>query len=471
MDLVDRVRRTIGRHRLLGPETRVVVGLSGGSDSVALAYLLSSLDASGELRLIGLSHFNHQLRPSAADEERFCGDIAARMGLPLISGEVDVRALATREGRSLEDAARTARHAFLEQARLGLQADVIALGHTRDDQAETFLLRLLRGAGAKGLAGMHPRRGALIRPLLDCRRAELRRFLEDLHLAYVTDESNADVSIPRNRVRAELIPLLERRFNPAIVDVLAGEAETARDEYWHLVELADTWLTQFARRGPGRLSLDAAALLTAPMAVSRTVIHGAMGQVSGGRAIGLDDVERTLELAAAGPGGSFDAPGQRVQRIGAEVVLTGRPFGWSARAQGQQANLFEYPLSIPGEVVVLESGATVSAEVFRAGNDAATPGAEVATVQLPGGLAGLRVRNRRQGDRFQPFGMEGRKKLQDFFVDRKVARQRRDTIPIVVDEADRIIWVAGHAIDESFRVKDPAQTVIILRLKGGGGSD
>src|SRR5262245_23891921 len=165
MDLLDRVRETIRRFKLLAPETSVVAAVSGGSDSVALASLLAELDRVRECRLIGLAHFNHQLRPDADRDEAFSVKLAERLGRPIIVGREDVRALARRQNRSIEAAARTVRHAFLEQARNQLSADVVALGHTRDDQAETFLLRLLRGAGSKGLGSMHPRRGNVVRPL------------------------------------------------------------------------------------------------------------------------------------------------------------------------------------------------------------------------------------------------------------------------------------------------------------------
>ncbi len=149
----------------------MLVALSGGSDSVALAYLLAELAQRDELRVAGVVHLNHQLRPAADDEEAFCGELAARLGWPFRAGRADVAARARAERRSVEDAARAARYEFFEEARLRLEADAIALGHTRDDQAETFLLRLMRGAGSRGLAGMHPRRGRIVRPLLDCRRA------------------------------------------------------------------------------------------------------------------------------------------------------------------------------------------------------------------------------------------------------------------------------------------------------------
>jgi tRNA(Ile)-lysidine synthase len=468
MTVLDRIRRTIATHDLARPETRVVVALSGGSDSVALTHLVRELDAAGDLKAAGAAHFNHQLRPTADRDERLCVDVAKAFGWPIVVDRADVAAIARRERRSVEDAARTARHAFFERARVELGADVVALGHTRDDQAETFLLRLLRGAGSRGLSAMHPRNGAIIRPLLDCRRAELRVYLAERGAAYVDDESNADVGIPRNRVRAELIPLLEDRFNHAVVDALADQAELARDE-WRWMEDAANQMAARASSGSGRsVELDRAALLAAPLALRRLVIWRAMTTAAGGRPVAFDHVQAVLALLeseAAGPG--IDAPGHRVDLVGARLVLTSRSAGEVGRPARKAANFFRYPLSIPGEVSLAETGCVVSAESGPAGLDQ-PPGRNpaVAIVRSDVCHGPLAVRNRRPGDRFRPVGLGGRqKKLQDFFVDRKVARGTRDAVPLVVDDTDRIVWVAGYGIDAEFRVTDPTQAVLILRLK------
>lgn len=472
MTLLDCVRETIRRHDLLTPETTVVVATSGGSDSVALAHVLHELDGLGACRLIALAHFNHQLRAEADRDEAFCVQLANAVERPLIADRADVRDLARHQNRSIEDAARTARHAFLERARVHLDADVVALGHTRDDQAETFLLRLLRGAGSRGLGSMHPRRGALIRPLLDCRRAELKIYLAERNIPFVHDDSNDDVSVPRNRVRAELLPLLEKRFNPSIVDVLAQEATLARDEYQWLDAEADRRYSQVVSSDGRRRIIHLAPLHDSPAPLQRLIVHRAMAEASNGRPIRFGDVERVLDIArwAAAP---FDAPGQRVERLDDTVVLTGRPAGAAGRPSNPdgQANLFRYQLSIPGEVRVPEAGCVVSAEVAeRADPEVLTAGHGVAVIRLDKSMGSFAVRNRRPGDRFKPFGLGRRKKLQDYFVDHKVVRERRDFVPIVVDDHDRIVWVAGHSISEDFRVTDPAQAVLILRLKGLGGS-
>ncbi len=437
---------------------------------MALLCLLTELDRRGELIVAGVAHFNHQLREAAAADEAFCADLARRFGVPFVADRADVAALAVADGSSIEDAAHTARHAFFAQATTALAADAVALGHTRDDQAETFLLRMLRGAGARGLAGMHPKNGAVIRPLIDCRRGDLQQYLAAVGIGHRTDETNGDVGIPRNRIRAELIPKLEERFNPAVVDALAHEAVILQEQHAYLTEVAGAWLARSSQVSENRIALELEELKVASPAIRRAVLWQAMRVLARRKAVSFTDVERAIEVALAGPP-RFDGPGVRVERIGSAVVLTGRDAEvrgrWTPSRIGG-ANLFEYPLSIPGEVWITETGLVVSAEI--AGSWAG-PGesSAVAAVQA-GATTRLTVRNRRPGDRFQPLGLVGRKKLHDFFIDRKVLRERRDEVPLVVDEADRIVWVAGHVIDEAFRVKDPAQSVIILRLKGVGGS-
>ncbi len=469
--ILDAVRRTIRHHGLAGPSTRVLVALSGGSDSVALVHLLLALASSGELSVAGAAHFNHQLRPGADRDERFTAGVASALGLRFVAGRDDVAGRARRHGRSIEAAAHEARHEFLEHARAELGGDVVAFGHTRDDQAETFLLRLLRGAGARGLAAMHPRNGHLVRPLLGCRRAELRSYLRGTGLEWVEDETNEDPGVPRNRIRRELLPLLEDRFNRSIVDVLADEAELARSEWEWMAAAAAAVEGGIRRDQPDTCRLDARALGDQPEALARLILHRAMARTPGGRAMAFAHVERALDLARHG-GPGFDAPGQRLERIGPDVVLTVRPADTQrGRLLKPLANFFSYPLSIPGEVAVVEAGAVVSAETAEstrlAGAFAGNPAmAVLSRASCPGPLT---VRNRRPGDRFRPLGLGGRKKLQDFFVDRKVARNARDGVPIVVTDTDQIVWVAGHAIDQAFRVMDPAQAVLILRLKLSGG--
>jgi tRNA(Ile)-lysidine synthase len=259
-------------------------------------------------------------------------------------------------------------------------------------------------------------------------------------------------------VRAELLPLLAARFNPSIVDALADEADIAR-EVWK-------WMTSAAAELGGN-DLDISALMSAPLALRRLVVWNAMRKASGGRPVAFGHVEAALRLVHEG--GSLDAPGQRVERVGVRLVLTSRPPGTVGRLETETTNFFKYPLSIPGEAALPEAGWIVSAE-SAAGADRAmvsSGGFESSLAIVRGDLClgPLSVRNRRPGDRFTPIGLPGRKKLQDFFVDRKVARRERDAVPLVVDAADRIVWVAGYGIDEAFRVTNPAQAVVIFKVR------
>jgi tRNA(Ile)-lysidine synthase len=471
MRLQDSVRRTIRQHALARPGTRVLVALSGGADSVAVLHLLRDLEHEGDLVVVGAAHLNHGLRGADADaDEAFCRALAERLNLAFVSARVDVATLAREQKRSIEDAGRSARYAFLERAAAEVGADVIATAHTRDDQAETFLLRLLRGAGTRGLASIQPRRGRVIRPVLDVARTELRNFLAMRGEAYREDATNADVSVPRNRIRHELIPYIQSRFSPAAPELLARQAALARDDEDFLQQLAIESLDRIVLRenGPGEsIELDAAALAAAPRALGSRVAHSVLSRLAVARAIGAAHVERLLALAANGKEGAcISFPGQYAQRHGGVIRLVA---GRGAPTQGQ--NSFAFELSIPGEVRWQPDGWSIRAEHLASGpNDRqwAAKGPEVgvsaASVTLP-----LGIRSRRPGDRFHPLGAPGVRKLQDFLVDRKVPRAERDALPLVVDGRDRIVWVVGHSVGEDFRVIDPSAGVLLLKVRRLGG--
>jgi tRNA(Ile)-lysidine synthase len=467
MSLRSRALETIRRHGLARTGDRVLVALSGGADSVALLLLLRELEQDGLLSIAGAAHLNHQLRGAEADDdEAFCASLAARMAVPFRAERIDIGTLARAQKRSVEDAARVARYGFFERIAVELPADVVAVAHTREDQAETFLLRLLRGAGTRGLASIQPRAGRVIRPLLDITRAELRAYLAGRGQAWREDSSNADVTIPRNRIRHELIPSLESHFSTRITDVLAREATLARqdEEFLHAEAIklaAGIVLTTEPLR------MEVAGLRRAPRALGSRVVQAALQGLAGSRSITFDHVARVLALADGGPeGAAVSLPGQYAVRAGGTIVL--RPGRSRVRAG---ANSFAFSLSIPGEVELEPQRLAVGAEAVPgppmgaarhmswAGRGSEV-GVAAASIALP-----LAVRSRRPGDRFTPLGAPGARKLQDFLVDRKVARDERDAVPLVVDGRDRIVWVVGQAVAEDFRVTDTSQGVLLLKVR------
>jgi tRNA(Ile)-lysidine synthase len=318
--LQQRVRRTIERHALCPPGTRLLIGLSGGSDSVALLFLLRELAENGKFALAGLAHVNHRLRPTADRDEAFCRDLAARVGLRIVVHIEDVKGYARGRNLSIEDAARRIRYDVMEQAAGALGADRIAIGHTQDDQAETFLLKLIRGAGLTGLAGIHPRRGRIIRPLLDVSRADLRRYLAGRGERWIDDESNDDLDNPRNRIRHVVLPELDCAANGATRPAIARAAGLVREDAEWLDELAGGRYVELAAETPDGLAIDTAALLAEPPPLRRRILLRALRAAAGGREVGLEHVEAAM-AALAGTAGGADIPGARLELRRGKLVL------------------------------------------------------------------------------------------------------------------------------------------------------
>jgi tRNA(Ile)-lysidine synthase len=472
MSLQDRVRLAIERDALIPPGSRVVAAVSGGSDSVALLRLLHLVSGDCRFTLACVAHLNHGLRGDESDaDERFCRELASGLGIAFDVGHCDVARLARDEHVSIEVAARRARYDFFADAARRLQVDRIATGHTRDDQAETFLLRVLRGAGATGLAGIRPRRGLVVRPLLDIRRNDLLAFLASLGQDFRTDSSNRDLRIPRNWVRHRLVPLLAAHLNADIVEVLAREATVLRDEAILLDRLANEAAARLETALPEhRVRLDARALADLPLALARRVVRQALARTEDAHFHGFDHVEQVLALSRpVGERSAADLPGVRVERIGAGVVLYKRGPRFRPSASG-----FRYELPVPGRVTVPECGCRIEAATRKQGASqsvaakALVVDRDTAVIDAAEAAGGLAVRSRRPGDSIRPLGLMGRKKLQDVLVDRKVPREQRDRVPLVVDADDRILWIGGHVVAEDACVTARTRSVVVLKLIRNG---
>jgi tRNA(Ile)-lysidine synthase len=435
-----------------------MAALSGGSDSVAQLFLLRDLAACGELDLAGAAHLNHQLRPEAARDEAFCRDLCARLGVPLTVETAPVAALAADARVSIEVAARRARYACLERARMSCGAAVVAVAHTADDQAETVLLRLLRGAGPRGLRGILPVRGTVVRPLLDCTRAALRADLAARGEGWVEDATNADVAQPRNRVRHELMPLLAARFQPAVTRVLARTAEVVAADDALLESLADAAAAGVLAPSPRGLVISTPALSRLPLALARRLARRALERAGPPHAPDLADIEALLAVCRSGGPAAAAPAGVRVERFSEDAVLL-----IVAPRAADAAPLSPRVLAVPGAVALPElgRGCRLSAE------------GPIKTLEEPADLrrrlmlktsvpAPFVVRGRSAGDRIRPRGLGGSKKLQDLLVDRKVPRAERDRVPVVEDATGRIVWVIGHAVDADAAASGDEDDVIVL---------
>jgi tRNA(Ile)-lysidine synthase len=323
--LHQQIRRTIRRHDLCPPGSRLVIALSGGSDSVAMTFLLQELARTGGFSLACLAHFNHRLRPTADRDEQFCRTVAEQARLPVVVDTADVQAYAAAERLSIEDAARRTRYAFLHRVARDVDADRIAVGHTRDDQAETLLLKLIRGAGLTGLGGIFPRRGPVIRPLLDVSRGELRAYLTSRGHGWVDDESNDSLTNPRNRIRHRVMPELDLAYSGA-AGALARAAAAGREDGQWLDELSERRYLELVREIAHAIELDAATLTAEPAPIRRRILLRALRSAAGPREVGLEHVEMAMEvLGEEFPGA--DLPGCRLELRRGKLVLTSRRSG------------------------------------------------------------------------------------------------------------------------------------------------
>jgi len=452
------------RWSLFAPGERVLIAVSGGPDSLSLLHVLWSERQARGLR-VEAAHLDHGLRgEESAAEATWVADWCAARGIPCHAGRADVARLAKARKRSKQEAARTARYAFLEETAAAIGATKIATGHTQDDQVETILMNVLRGTGLDGLRGIPARRGLYVRPLLGVSRAEVEDYCAAQGLEPRRDPSNLSPdAYTRNRIRLELLPQLERRYNPGVRQALLRLSEIAGQEADFLGEQAKAALGETIQEQDAvRFVLDRPALAALHPALLRRVLRAALLRLRGTtEGVSYEHLEQTC-LAIIDPDGAvfgltLPAPLCRVRVTDRAVTL--------ALAETPAALAYvSVSLPVPGKATMLESGWTVEA------NFQEIPGAvslDADTVQVET----LTLRTWKQGDRIDPLGMGGRhKKVGDIFTDAKVPRVERRHIPIVGD-AHGLIWVAGHALAERAKITPSTRHRLYLSVSPAGGKE
>lgn len=438
------------------------VAVSGGPDSVALLYALHALRPLLSIESLVVLHYDHGLRgeDSSADR-RFVQELAGRLGCEILVGRGDVRGFRRDHRVSLEMAARLCRRAFYVEAMRRRNLQRLALGHTADDQAEEVLLRLCRGTGPGGLRGMRAHTaGGFIRPLLWASRAEILHYLGDTGRSFREDATNLDGFCQRNRVRREVLPLLEEIFHPRVRRVLCRHADLAAedDDYW-AGQIDEAWGRVVCAEGIDTVVFDASGMQALHGALSSRLFRRALERIgfsAGIFAVHLKALERLLRQAPSGRQVILPA-GVRVFREGSRIVLTKRaeepPLGESREMFG------------PGGYAVPEFQAEITIRE-RSVREVRIPGADPWTALLDAQavLWPLKVRTFRAGDRFRPLGGPGSKKLQDFFTDAKVPRTTRPRVPLVCDR-EKICWVVGYRMDDRVKVSDRTRTVLEIQWK------
>lgn len=474
---LKRVGKFIVRHALLRPGERLVTGVSGGADSLCL---LDSLHRLGFRPIV--AHLDHGLRPESAADGAYVAEVARRMGLTAVVAREDVRA-ALKPGMSIEEAARIVRYGFLARVAREHRARTIAVGHTADDQAETVLMHLLRGAGPEGLRGMRPVTSLsgwtglgggkglrLVRPLLEITRRETGEYCAKAGFEPRQDATNEDPSYFRNRLRLELLPLLET-YNPAIQDVLLRTGRIMRAESDLLDELTTkAWPGIIRQAGPQALRMRVEGLAAQPEAVKRTLVRRMIHALRPEeRTVSALHVEDVLALA-----GKPRAAGRATLVGGLEAVNLGEDLLLWVR--GTPLLLAEYPqmtgsrgrkLDVPGEVR-LASGWRLAARSERltpavrrrllSASEGRMAAFDAETLTRP-----LRLRPPGPGDSLRPLGLDGTVKLSDLFVNSHIPRLARARWPVVV-AGQLVVWVAGLRMAHDPRLTSESRTALVLQL-------
>ncbi len=458
---IKKITQNIHRRCLIEKDDHVLAGVSGGPDSMCMLVVLRELSQKIKYRLT-VAHFNHMLRGEESDgDAKFVKDHCSSLAIPFVGGEEDVSTWRKKHGGSREEAARTLRYRFFKEEAERLSANKIALAHHADDQAETVLMRILRGAGTGGLAGILPvRNGLYIRPLLFVTQNEIHSYLKKNKLPFREDRSNLEPDCLRNRVRLQLMPELREQYNPRITGALGRIAEISREEDEFLEEYTEGFLVNcLSERKKDRIVIKRSLFIRFHPAIRRRMIRSAVKHVKSDLKrlsyAHMEDAMELLEKEAVGK--SLNWPGG-IRVLFSYETLTITSEKKTAVMEGQTPFPIPGTLSFLGKKIIAQTAGVKEWE--GRGREIDT----VAWLDRKKLSSELVLKSRTPGDRFQPLGMSCEKKLKDFFIDRKIPAEERDELPLLVSNG-KIVWIGGIEVSELVKIDGNTEDVVRILMK------
>ena len=465
--LTKKIHTTITKYNMLSENDKVLVCVSGGADSVALLYLLYLLKDEFSLKL-HIAHLNHMIRAKEADKDaEFVRSLAQRLKLPIISRKVDVPSFVKKNRLSTEEGARILRYRFFSEAAAKIKADKVAIAHTADDQAETVLMRIIRGTGLEGLGGIKPaieQNGMkIIRPLIEVWKKEIENYLKQKRLRFRLDLSNKDKTYFRNKIRLALIPHLARNYNFRIKEILLRLGNVAREDYACLEKKAEKAFEKLVETKKDKFEIEFSIkrLKRYPVAIQRIVMRLAIEKIKG-------DLRRISFQNLQDLNGLIRSPDRNLFLHLADKIKVRKEYDklifYNSRRQ-KRIKRFKYKLKISGITTISELGLKiVTADYTDKISALAKTAKEVAYFDYNKIKFPLFVRNRLPGDRIRPLGMKGKKKLKDIFIDQKVPLLQRDFTPLIVSAEEKIIWVVGVKTSDECKLTPATKRILKITL-------
>ena len=452
--ILDSVREMIEKYKLLKNSDKILVAYSGGADSTALLSVLLELRNDFDFDIF-LGHFNHRLRQAALEDEQFVKRVARKHSLPLFVGSEDVCRHAKSRRMNLEEAGRMLRYAFLTDAAQKIGGAKIATGHTMDDQAETFFLRLLRGSGLRGLGSISPIvEGTIIRPLLFVQQKDIKDYIQKRGLEFRVDESNSDRRFARNRIRLDLIPYIQENYDPKIIVRISKITSILQEDEFLLERLAQREAKERVVPRNGRICLDVKDFSALPLGLARRVVREFITRVKGDlRGISFEEIERVLNIE--------EGKGLHLKR---SLMLKRDKDMVCPRCKSPAKFGYAYKWNGHRDLVIKELLLTVKAKRIKHGcsplvfDDDTRVYVDGEKIKFP-----LSVRNRLEGDRYQPLGAPGDKKLKEIMRAKHIPLEDREKRPVFISGND-IVWILGLPVADQFKIDEKSEEVVEISV-------
>ncbi|MCL0041770.1 tRNA lysidine(34) synthetase TilS [Peptococcaceae bacterium] len=460
MEIEEKVLNFINSSKMIKSGQKVLVAVSGGVDSVTLLHMLNKWKKILNIALCA-AHLDHMFRGEESKKDaEFVQKICDEWRIPCIVERINVPEYMKDKKISAQIAAREVRYNFLERAAGEVNADLIALAHHADDQAETVLLNLIRGSGIRGLSGMDfIRDERYIRPLIQLRRKEIETYCSKYGLLYREDASNKKTIYLRNRIRLNLMPILEE-YNPKIVDVFLRLADISRAEDSYILMEAKKAFDLLAEFKSSAVILDRKKFNDLHTAIKRRVANLAWEKVSGMQGLSFEHIENIIKHAKSSAPKIVELPCKVVCNIAYERMK------FSVGTEDLLKAPVFHKIAVPGTTIVDDKMTITSSLHYRENFNVALASLPKNEAVLDYHITGaeLFVRTRKPGDVFKPLGVGGKVKLKKFFIDQKVPRSERDKIPIICNKKGDIVWVCGFRIGEDFKITHSTKRILHLKL-------